>query len=693
MNKITTTKKCFILTILVLLYCSLTSNYSSANTSQYLPNDRDINLSFLYDVNIGHLNDYRKNIKFRGSDKFEVKWQKNINLTRNLVQDESGTLFCMDFNELYAVDPHGLVLWRNKLEFGEVGKYMTLGKDGTIYVYQPAGEFNHILTKGIVYAFDKKGNLKWGYNFSQHAALELAHFAGDSNGNFIVETEKGIISINPNGQINWLNGDVIPLSEDGYSTNVKAIDTDSKGNVYLSTNQNHLYSLNQHGKINWDSKNDKIDKLFFDVDNYVVSISSKGLLILSTLNGEEMKNDIIIPLSSNIPTDHNGGYYIGNDKGVVKIDEAGKQIWSFVMKETGYRDVNQLISDKFGNIYFSNNKGTLYSLDKDGYERFIVIGQDDYVDSIAKIIVNSIGSVNIFSDVLGLITIGDKQQPIKVLNNNKELYLSTNPVVKDGFSLVPLREIFEELGATVKWNQEDHSITANKNDTQIIIHIDSLIAQKNNTNLNLDIAPTIIDNKTMVPLRFIGESFGRIIHWDGINKEINLSNSDSAIILKSNDSQPIKNNVIWTGLDSSFHILTEGSDWKAGKYDDLATNTKLFLNNDDKKIFVTKEDKFNFSDDMKLEDYLDLYKKNLNGNINFSHIIFSKIVDNTINGLSSKQLIVTVEVNKMKYAYLLNFIENNKYFYIVETNCYQSNFTRNFDELNKIALSFQVNNE
>ncbi len=87
-------------------------------------------------------------------------------------------------------------------------------------------------------------------------------------------------------------------------------------------------------------------------------------------------------------------------------------------------------------------------------------------------------------------------------------------VLVDGRTMVPMRDIFERLGADVQWNQREQSITAKREFTTILLEIDNSIAYVNNKRILLDVAPQIRDGRTYVPLRFIGEALGANVRWD-----------------------------------------------------------------------------------------------------------------------------------------------------------------------------------
>lgn len=89
-------------------------------------------------------------------------------------------------------------------------------------------------------------------------------------------------------------------------------------------------------------------------------------------------------------------------------------------------------------------------------------------------------------------------------------------------TMVPMRKIFELLGASVEWDGTNRIVTGTKNDISIKLQIDNKTATKTingvEENILLDTAPTIVNDRTMVPLRFIAESLDKQVGWDGANR-------------------------------------------------------------------------------------------------------------------------------------------------------------------------------
>jgi hypothetical protein len=111
---------------------------------------------------------------------------------------------------------------------------------------------------------------------------------------------------------------------------------------------------------------------------------------------------------------------------------------------------------------------------------------------------------------------------IQVNINGSPLPMAVPPTIVNGRVMVPLRAIFEALGATVQWNPVDQSIVATKGNTAIRLQIGSTAAFNNGVQVTLDAAPQIEGGRTLVPVRFVGEALGAEVTWDGTNRQVNI---------------------------------------------------------------------------------------------------------------------------------------------------------------------------
>lgn len=105
--------------------------------------------------------------------------------------------------------------------------------------------------------------------------------------------------------------------------------------------------------------------------------------------------------------------------------------------------------------------------------------------------------------------------------NGTETEVETPYVAGDGTTLVPLRVITEAFGAQVDWEGETKTITLSYPDVNIVLQIDNIIAKVNDHSETLPEVPALSENGvTMVPLRFISETFGADVGYDNETQAI-----------------------------------------------------------------------------------------------------------------------------------------------------------------------------
>lgn len=117
--------------------------------------------------------------------------------------------------------------------------------------------------------------------------------------------------------------------------------------------------------------------------------------------------------------------------------------------------------------------------------------------------------------------------PTVVLDGKQLNFSDAQPIIEDGRTLVPLRAIFEAMGAKVEWNQDTQTTTAIKGNTTVVLKIGSTTPTINGNISTLDVPAKIINGRTLVPLRFVGEAFGGTVNWDPATQVITISTNTS----------------------------------------------------------------------------------------------------------------------------------------------------------------------
>lgn len=107
------------------------------------------------------------------------------------------------------------------------------------------------------------------------------------------------------------------------------------------------------------------------------------------------------------------------------------------------------------------------------------------------------------------------EKKIKVFIDGEELvFTDCNPVLSNDRTLVPLRAIFEALKATVDWDNDTETVTSVKDDITVKMTIGKNEFYVNGEQKWLDVPPQLINDRTLVPVRAIAESFKCKVDWD-----------------------------------------------------------------------------------------------------------------------------------------------------------------------------------
>jgi hypothetical protein len=117
---------------------------------------------------------------------------------------------------------------------------------------------------------------------------------------------------------------------------------------------------------------------------------------------------------------------------------------------------------------------------------------------------------------------------IQVELNGRPLHFDVAPTQVSGRTMVPLRGIFESLGAQVNWDAPTRTITATKGTTDVRLSIGNPRATVNGQTVLLDAPAMILNGSTMVPLRFIGEALGADVKWLQATETVSITTSQES---------------------------------------------------------------------------------------------------------------------------------------------------------------------
>ena len=112
---------------------------------------------------------------------------------------------------------------------------------------------------------------------------------------------------------------------------------------------------------------------------------------------------------------------------------------------------------------------------------------------------------------------------IKIIVNGKVIQPDSAPYIENNRTLVPIRAVAEALNYKVSWDPIDRVVTVKSADEtkSLRMYIGSLQAIKNGKEtITLDVAPSIKNDRTYLPIRAIGETLGAYIDWNANTRSV-----------------------------------------------------------------------------------------------------------------------------------------------------------------------------
>jgi len=116
-------------------------------------------------------------------------------------------------------------------------------------------------------------------------------------------------------------------------------------------------------------------------------------------------------------------------------------------------------------------------------------------------------------------------QTARVMVNAREVYFrDQGPVERDGRVYIPLRGVLQRIGAeTVQWRPDREEVFVANGPREILLRIGDTKASVDGREVWLDAPPILLGERTMVPLRFVSENLGATVRWDGATRTAYVS--------------------------------------------------------------------------------------------------------------------------------------------------------------------------
>jgi len=152
-----------------------------------------------------------------------------------------------------------------------------------------------------------------------------------------------------------------------------------------------------------------------------------------------------------------------------------------------------------------------------GAQDEIVQEQEDEIDE------DEVDETDVISDIEAISA--DITDEVSVFVDGEAILFDVAPMIdpETNRTLVPLRAVFEYLGAEIEWDDETKTATAIKGDTVVVITIDDVNATINGEVVVLDQPAVIVESRTLAPLRFVAEAFGGDVDWDSATKTASIT--------------------------------------------------------------------------------------------------------------------------------------------------------------------------
>jgi len=111
--------------------------------------------------------------------------------------------------------------------------------------------------------------------------------------------------------------------------------------------------------------------------------------------------------------------------------------------------------------------------------------------------------------------------------DGSQLHMDIAPEVRNERTMVPIRAVAEALGADVKWMQDTQQIVMTRAGVTVTMTLNSTIATIDDKTIEMDVAPYANNGRTLIPVRYMAEFFGQKVDWDGRMRQVLITEDKS----------------------------------------------------------------------------------------------------------------------------------------------------------------------
>lgn len=406
----------------------------------------------------------------------------------------------------------------------------------------------------IVYDFWRSGDSELGYKYSsteltnwstERIPIDTTEILNNPNGHYVnINGQLHAFSQNgydwvykdgswQQGEYHGLTGLIEPIDENHFPIQAYVYYNFTDHGIFMwSTNHNAAFIKNSGEVLKYNGQERHVDSIFVKDDKFI----AQNWLLEGQWESENGKTWI-----KTASKDDYSQYYRSikatNGSATFESEILERGSWRF---HEDNKEITGTLTEPDGNVkkvVFENTKHSDYITAYSGngffllgdYDRRFWISHDgitrneyiylDDIESAANLYVS--GTHFLITTQAGIHYIGDMSQFDKIPMNNAikvklgEEYLSfeQSPVIENSRTLASMRFLFEKMGARVDWNDDTKTVSVSYGEIYIEIPINSSTAKVNGTEKPLDVPARLINDKTMLPLRFIAEEMGYTVNY------------------------------------------------------------------------------------------------------------------------------------------------------------------------------------
>lgn len=217
--------------------------------------------------------------------------------------------------------------------------------------------------------------------------------------------------------------------------------------------------------------------------------------------------------------------------------------------------------------------------------------------------------------ISSMICVSAADEGIRVYLEGSKINFDVPPQTINDRTMVPIRAIFEAMGANVDWDDITQTAISTKDSTTVKMTLNSTTEYINDTAYTMDVTPVIINGRTLAPARYVAEAFGYYVNWDEMTQSVLISKKPNFDISQVKDGtrkhpykfgDTIRINVFEIGATeprATFDITLKGilspeeMDQKINNSDYYTySEDKYYLNCDVSLIYYEADSTYNFSD-------------------------------------------------------------------------------------------------